>query len=408
MQFRHDFSTTEGNDIKKRVKDKNPKRGITISQAEIKELDIWSELKHYNKNSIFSKQVAEKLCFDVDSTVVSKINFLSPDEYFSLLFSSINKEVLTEKLNEGKTSLHIPFTQLVKLPLPNKLEYVMKRIGILTYGNLKKLMKDLGSADVSDKDLVETVLKFSRFLKNGSLILKTEVRYDSNRDNEIALKRNYLINLLQNNPDGVAKADIKFLDKRELDTMLTEFTHSSSGKVFLRESNIDNTEVINTLRSYYDKDIQFWDSISFKKNPGTNTIINVHNSDQKGVNTDAVKEIIVKAFTRSGIISYNNLMGFVKKEYNSPTEDKVIGDSINKLCYVINNTCYIRDVGDQEMNDVRKHLFDFFGKSKSGKKAQIKEYLSSVGMTITETLLNKILKSVAVNDKNVYTLKYEN
>jgi hypothetical protein len=376
----------------------------------MKEADAWTELTFHKKDTIHSEQIYEKLYFD-DISNVNKVNFLSPLEYFNLLFSSINRETLTEKFNEKQSGKVVPFKELIRMSFANKIEYIFKKIHILTYRKLLSLLKDLDSGNLDKKELLETALRYSRFLKNGNLILKTELRYDDLR-NDIALKRNYLINLLQNNPEGVNKTDIRFLDKKELDVMLGEFAYSAGGKVYLKENNID-TDAINEFKAYYERDVQYWESINIKKGQPTNTVNLLNNEvKQNKANINVFKEIIDKVFLRNDVVPYNDLLTVIKKEINytgpNTEADKTITDAINKNCFVINNTCYLRDVGDESTNLLRKKLFEFFGKNKTAKKGQIKDFISTEGVTVTESVLNRVLKSLAVSDKNIYTLKQEN
>jgi hypothetical protein len=406
MQFKHDFSTTEGNDIKKKVKDKpHPKKGITLTPSEmIKEEDKWTDLKYYKKESIHSGQIYERLSFEENEA--KEVKFLSPADYFNLLFNSINKEALVDKLSEKLRTMS--FKDLQKQSLPMKVEYILRKLHIISYDNLRRIINDLDSCDTSDKDLVETALKFSRFLKNGNLILRTELKYDDTMRNELALKRNYIINLLQNAPEGINKSEIKFLNKKELDEMLSEFVNSSNGKLYLKENSPNN--IIELFKSYYEKDVQFWESLAIKKNL-TNNHTNVSLKDgiaqsTSKINTEQIYNLIAKVFTKNEIVSYNNLVAVIKNDLNLHDE-KLIADSIAKTCFVINNTCYSIDVGDAETNKLRKKLLEFFVKSKTAKKAQIKDFLSAENVQITDSELTKILKSIARAEKNIYSLKTE-
>jgi hypothetical protein len=72
------------------------------------------------------------------------VNFLSPLEYFNLLFSSINREILTEKLNEKQSGKVVPFKELIKMSFASKIEYIFKKIHILYIQKASKLVKGFG------------------------------------------------------------------------------------------------------------------------------------------------------------------------------------------------------------------------------------------------------------------------
>jgi hypothetical protein len=397
MQFRHDFSNIEGNnEVKKKIKEKNAKRNITLSN-EIRDIDKFSDLTFFQKDSIHSGQCYEKLYFD-DTSEAKNAEFLNPFDYYQLMFGNMNREVLIEAMSKNDRAL--TFNQIIKLPVHHKIEYILRKVPILSFESLKMILRELRDQHIPDKELLELTLKYARILKNGNLILKTELKYDDNMKNEIAMKRNYFINLLQNNPEGITKSDIKYIEKREIDELVLDLAYSSVGKLFLKESNIENSEFIKTFISYYDADIDYWNNTTLRK--GTTQ---VHSQSVRS-QTETIEAHINKIFTRADIVQFQSLYEQIRSELPESSEnDKLINESISKYCHIVNGVCYSKDVKDNEANDVRNKLFELFKKKKSVKKAEIREFIVSAGLNVTDSYLNRILKSIANSDKNEWKLK---
>ena len=98
---------------------------LSLYLNEIKESEKYHELSFYDKDSLHSSHFSEKLFFE--DTDVKKIDFLPPSDYFNLLFGNMNREILTEKLNERHDSKRIQYNVLQRLPTSDKVEYILKK-----------------------------------------------------------------------------------------------------------------------------------------------------------------------------------------------------------------------------------------------------------------------------------------
>ena len=109
---------------------------------------------------------------------------------------------------------------------------------------------------------------------------------------------------------------------------------------------------------------------------------------------------------RADIVQFQSLYDQIRSELPEASDnDKHINESISKYCHIINGVCYIKDVKDYETNEIRNKLFELFRKKKSLKKAEIREQLVAADMKVTDSLLNRILKSIANSEKNEWKLK---
>jgi hypothetical protein len=394
MQFRHDFSNIEGNtETKKKLKEKNTKRNITLTN-DFRENDKFSDLAFFQKDSIHSGQCYEKLYFE-ETSEAKNFNFLSPSEYYQLMFGNMNREILIDGIkNKNEES----FSQICKKTVNEKIIYIMKKLSILTFDTLKMILKELGDSNIPDMELLEQTLNYARILKNGNLVYKSEIKYPESLKNEMSMKRDYLINLLQNQQDGITFSDIKFLEKKEIDEILSEIGYTKGGKIYIKENNIENSEFKKIFKKYYDQDLEYWN------NSGNRKTTTVPQSQTMRSQTETIEALINRIFMRADIVQFQSLYDQIRSELTGDN-DKLINESISKYCHIINGVCYIKDVKDNDVNKVRNKLFELFRKKKSIKKAEIREQIIAAGIEVTDTILNRILKSIANSEKNEWKLK---
>jgi hypothetical protein len=295
VQFRNDFSHMEAAEAAKKKNKEKPvippvasrrDSAITLTSNNPTQTEFndskWTNFKFYKKDTIQSYQVYEKLYFD-DNIKPSKLDFSSHKDYFDLFFSNCNKEIILDKSTIERT---FSYTELMEQPLPIRVEFFLKKLSLVNFHTLKKFC---GAENIKDETFLDIALKFSHILKNKNLILKSEIRYDPNIKSDMCTKRNYVINLLQNSKEGVRRSEIKFLDQHEANEILLEIAQCHGGVYFLKDGDIynfgsTNPKTINTgnFKSLFDKEVQFWDSINFKKNPNqpSHIIANI-NDDSK-------------------------------------------------------------------------------------------------------------------------------
>lgn len=440
-QFRNDFSHMEAFDnSKKKNKEKSMSRKESVStydQAAIHIDTKWQNMKFYKKDTIQSYQIYEKFYFD-DCIKPSKIDFVSEKEYLNFFFSNVNREIIIDKLGERTFT----YKELMEQPISIRVEFFLKKLFIVGFNKLKKYC---GCENIKNESFLEVCLKYARILKNKSLILKSEVRYDSKSD--LIMKRNYVINVIQNSKDGVKRSDIKFLGEAELNSIIGEIAQIQNGSYFFKIKN-ENDEIsqIHNFKNIFEKEIAFWDSINFKKNPNapsTNVIIanlDGHNSkmivddelkpesksnkDEESkksngngshkFNIDFIKNTIKSIFNSSKFdcINIETLSEMLFKTFNLDSESEenkefvvITNEAIKSLCFNVNNVLFIKDIGDPEASQLRKVLIEFLASKKSAKKGEIKTHLQLNQVSVPDNLLNRVLKSIGNCQSNLWSLK---
>jgi hypothetical protein len=475
IQFRNDFSHMEAAEAaKKKSKDKsfnthsssassrresisltNPTTSSTPSADSNTEPNS-RNFKFYKKDTIQSYQVYEKLFFD-DNLNTAKLEFVSHKEYFDFFFSNVNREIVIEKTGSERS---LSYTELMEQPLPAKIEYFLKKLSLVNYYTLKKFC---GSESIKDEIFLESALKYARLLKNKNLILKSEIRYDPNVKSDMCTKRNYVINLLQNSKEGIKRTDIKFLDQNETNEILSEIAQSIAGVYILKDGDHFNygssnptTINANNFKHLYDKEVAFWDSINFKKNPNQssnvviasvndeNKLIKVENksggsnqmvvdeesTEERGnnisnghgyefpkatakFNLDVIKSTIKSIFSsKVDCLYYDTLVSQIfshlKLERDAPENNElfdIISELVENLCYNVNGTIFLKDVGEGDALQLRHILIEFLATRKSAKKAEIKSHLQTQGFSALDNMLNKILKTIGNYASTLWSLK---
>jgi len=290
LQFRPDFSNLdEGN--KKRSKSDKPKdKKFDNMKKELiiddKLIDEWVNLKcyKYTQNSKYNLniillityllfiildlecQIVFNKLFEESKMKVSKPETITKKDYFDIIFNNINKENQEELVNQKKVknpSSTLTFKDLQDLPVENKIEYLMKKCNITSFTNLKNLIiksdKKLEKL-YTDKTLIEILSRYADMLKNGNFIYKSELRYNGRP--QLINARDTIINILQNNPDGIKKAEINSLvkiEKEELSEILSEIGMSLLTNWYLKEQKLDNSKFIEENKKIYEEKIKIWD-----------------------------------------------------------------------------------------------------------------------------------------------------
>jgi len=452
IQFRNDFSHLEVNEsLNKKVKDKQIQRKESIGNyIEGQKENTWANLKIYKTDSLQSYQILDKLFFEEESTRINNLEFLSNKEYQKLFFDNVNREVLVEKLSQRFGSERVnSYRELIEQPLPVKIEYIIKKIQVINFYVLKKYCLEEAT---SDKIFLENCLKYANILKNGNLILKSELRYDPNTKKDMIVKRNYMVNLLQNSNEGIKRSDIKFLDNSEINEILNDIAYTHQGNIFLKENLTDNKNFILKFEKIYSHEINQWDSINIKKQPvngtsisngpansqkpptannssatptkSTTPITSVETEDKNDIpekkktslsnkiNIDILKSSIIQAFTRKDVYYVNELIESILINFNIEDNEEnkdivnIIKNNCEEMCINVNNRAYfLKEVGEGDFNLARKKIFELLISKQSCKKAEIKTHLDANNITITDSMLNKLLKNVGVYASNYWQLK---
>lgn len=441
VQFRNDFSHIEAAEAsKKKTREKmivsQRKESINMGLSDNRDSESkWTNLKFYKRETIQGYQVYDKLYFE-ETVQPNKLDYVDEDEYLNFFFSNVNKEVILDKSNPER---YYSYKELMSQPLQMRIEVVLKKVPVVTFEQLKKYCNVEKS--VKSEEFLEMCLKYARITKNGNLILKSEIRYDPSVKSDMCTKRNYVINLLQNNNgEGLKRDDIFFLENQEKNEILSEIAYHTGGKYYLKESNREsqNMSFINSFPDIYDRETSFWESISFKKNPSgmgsgdAHTInININPINRRKssanfeepvtqnngpstskLNLDFIKSLILKASTDNVAIRHEDLLHKIYTDLKISIDENenhdlvtAINDLIKSLCYNINSVLYLKDVGEGEALLLRKALIEYLTTKKIAKRAEIKNHLKFISLNVPDSMLTKMLKSICVSTSNMWSLK---
>lgn len=410
IQYKNDFSNMDSADLaRKKAKEKqtfSSKKESMIHEVKENPETKWIDTKFFKSDSYQSYTMLERLYFD-DKTTMNKVEFMKEKEYYALFLKNLNEETEIEK----RTSKSISYKSYKEMPLQEKIEYVFSKVSLLSFTSLIELVEN----NIDEALLLNAALKVARILKNGNLIVRSEVKYRGG-SSEIMGKRNYLINILQNSPAGVLRNEIysKFMSNLEMDEILKEISYTNHGRLFLIKNDIDNSGFIKKFNNIYKGEIDYWDSIQFKRNPTnisdkTNQSSNATISGSK-LNKEIVKNTIHKIFNKNDCLYFNHLLSNTMKELNikdEQTETKsALVDLIHLFCYSIDGTVFLKDIGDGgDIKLARNKMIEILAAHKHLKKSDIKSQLKENEITIPDSSLNKLLKSVADYRDSVWTIK---
>jgi hypothetical protein len=306
MQFRHDFSTMEKNEIKKR-KEKFPskKEILQIStNAENKEEEKWVNLNFYKKESYQSSQILEKLsCEFIEEK--SEIPLMTQEDYYKLIFKNINNEAITEKINEKiyQKEKISSVQDLQKLNITEQIELLFKKTTILSFdfilnilglnnlANEKKefnnnnnnhnnhnygenkysngnLIENKGkNKQITEEEILKLILAYSQMLNSGNFIYKSELKYDYVNDvkqkNILIRQRNTIINLLMKHKE-LKKKNFSGINENILTEILNESCIIKNGFYILKDeifSKNKTEEFIIKYNKFYINEISNWETL---------------------------------------------------------------------------------------------------------------------------------------------------
>ena len=154
-----------------------------------------------------------------------------------------------------------------------------------------------------------------------------------------------------------------------------------------------------------------------KKGKGFNSGLEAikNNSDKKSnkgeTGNGIVKNIINNLFVDVECLFYGNLLNSICQKMNISMNDKKninqIKNEIEENCIIIQeNLCFIKEIDDIEIKDVRNLIIREIGNIKNGlKKQQIKHLIEEKGLKISDSKLTKLLQKICKYQGNVWTIK---
>ena len=153
-----------------------------------------------------------------------------------------------------------------------------------------------------------------------------------------------------------------------------------------------------------------------KKGKGIHSIlesIKSGNSDKKSNKADNgfIKNLINQSFENNECLYYDNLLNNICKKMNisKKNEEKMnqIKKEIEENCLIVKeNICFIKDIDDNDINEVRNLIIQEIGNNENGlKKQQIKKLIEQNELTITDSKLTKLLQKICKYSGNTWIIK---
>lgn len=153
-----------------------------------------------------------------------------------------------------------------------------------------------------------------------------------------------------------------------------------------------------------------------KKGKGIHSIlesIKSGNSDKKSNKADNgfIKNLINQSFESNECLYYDNLLNNICKKMNisKKNEEKMnqIKKEIEENCLIVKeNICFIKDIDDNDINEVRNLIIQEIGNNENGlKKQQIKKLIEQNELTITDSKLTKLLQKICKYSGNTWIIK---
>ncbi len=135
------------------------------------------------------------------------IDFISNEEYYNFLYKNINIENISETYTESltlKAEKQAPIKETKDMPLDKKIEYFIRKMHLTSLNFMLSVLKE---PKQNEKLILEVLSKYVNVLRNGHLVLRSDVRYE-NKKNMIPA-RNQVIAILQHNlQSGTEKAAV--------------------------------------------------------------------------------------------------------------------------------------------------------------------------------------------------------
>ena len=153
-----------------------------------------------------------------------------------------------------------------------------------------------------------------------------------------------------------------------------------------------------------------------KKGKGIHSIlesIKSGNSDKKSNKADNgfIKNLINQSFENNECLYFDNLLNNICKKMNisKKNEEKMnqIKKEIEENCLIVKeNICFIKDIDDNDINEVRNLIIQEIGNNENGlKKQQIKKLIEQNELTITDSKLTKLLQKICKYSGNTWIIK---
>ena len=211
--------------------------------------------------------------------------------------------------------------------------------------------------------------------------------------------------------ENYMEGEVKFLQKDEYFNLLMKYINDKSITDELNEKAIppDSEDYMNYNKKKIKRDT------NIKKENDTIMSKMLEESNNKVKEETIVGEIIINTITPHDCVKYEDLIKYLYKELNVDPKNKEKVNQINKeienYCFICTDNitniklCFLKNIDDEEIQELRLKLIDYFAKNNNIKKPQIKNILKECDVSIQDSKLNKLLKSFGEYKNNVWVLK---
>lgn len=149
-------------------------------------------------------------------------------------------------------------------------------------------------------------------------------------------------------------------------------------------------------------------------NSGIDVIKNNNNEKKikKGENGNGILyNIINNIYSDNECLYYGSLLENICEKMNISKDDKErieqIKNEIDENCIIVKeNICFIKDKGDNDIQNIRHLLIKEIGNHESGlKKQEIKQLIEQNGLSISDNKLTKLLQKICKYSHNLWVIK---
>lgn len=149
-------------------------------------------------------------------------------------------------------------------------------------------------------------------------------------------------------------------------------------------------------------------------NSGIDVIKNNNNEKKikKGENGNGILyNIINNIYGDNECLYYGSLLENICEKMNISKDDKErieqIKNEIDENCIIVKeNICFIKDKGDNDIQNIRHLLIKEIGNHESGlKKQEIKQLIEQNGLSISDNKLTKLLQKICKYSHNLWVIK---
>ena len=284
--------------------------------------------------------------------------------------------------------------------------------------------------DFSDVNKEKTIIKIDKKeIKSFDLKkeLKEEVKYNSILIHQPDSINSKIILERMAAPEGELR-QANYMSKNEYLDLILKYviTPDSSGDpnddyLYLSKNNSSKESLFQNPNDILNKgdnmviETEEKENKKNKKGKGFSSGLDaIKNNSDKKVNKGGngiVHNIIINLFGDNECLFYDHLLNDICQKMNisKNDEDKInqIKNEIEESCILVQeNICFIKDIDDYDIKDIRNLIIREVGNNENGlKKQQIKKLIEKNGLKISDSKLTKLLQKICKYSGSCWIIK---